>query len=976
MADSGRKKTKKYRVFPDQDAHHNDASETSRQTEERLPAKDVPLMDLEKGMKTLVEPLHLRPESMHAKLPITPPQRSLAMESASAEPAPGGDMWVIQDFDTRALLASADTPTELSQKKEAQAPSMSLFKGFFGGRLKPRPVPSSVAQAVPAGKPEAAAPAAEETRIQIENIEQEIEHYFPNVFVVRLTDRFVLLPTESDAAIFKEIKKFQKKNPAQTRSDVWDTFGMKKNTDAMMRIIYNEPLDFYMAYKIFEFFGKQNEKYRYQFIERMVQQGLFLVMDVADKSASSKKRDIFIVCPFERLLQEAQDVQLKMPLTEAEIALHVKDFELHKEPVDKRLLLVSATYELATMTKLKRSDYFQKDRIQDFVGGSEPLKKLQEDFFTSSQVGYLVQSIVNKIYITRDTIYTNLTEKKDQKQQNASDLLKTWYISDLLSKGLITRYCALHSRKIQLLKTKDAPILKFIKPHDVRAYFGEEIGLFFAWVQFYSEWCIITCIPAIIGTSWSLGFGSLTSATSLSAVLTTFDNSSTIFFALSLNLYSLLFLKFWKRRNHYLSFLWDVDPHSDDAQSERRSGWKPSSKLEYSRINGEMIPWESKRSRLARRTTAVFFIATCIIMLVLIIALNVGLLSYTTNNSKLGISFIDQYGSDAASAFTSAIAAIFIVVVGYAIDNFTLYLVDLENHRSLASHLNHFIWIQFIINFINSYGLMIFSAVFRPILYTINPNISYFFGPLSCLDQGSGDTCMSSLVLSIGVIFLVQQFLMQLMGWSTNIYTRRLHKLVEPSLLYPYQLDKKLKPVTIESFEKEYNGKIIQFGYIILFSAAFPFGPILAVFNNYFEVHLNLNQYIHQYNKPFVVRASSIGPWERIVTTLVYLGIMVNSILLPFISDGFYFTMQYLYSQGFFSSSYYGYHQIIFIILYEHFLFLCSVVIDACIADTPESVRVGRLSEKFISQQRAKQKASEAAKSGTGPRPPQDTAEF
>jgi hypothetical protein len=82
----------------------------------------------------------------------------------------------------------------------------------------------------------------------------------------------------------------------------------------MIRIIYNEPLDYTLSYKIFRF-GKQNEKYRYQFLESMVKKGLYLVME-----GEGKKRDVFVCCPFDRLLEEAQEMKLRMPLTEATIS--------------------------------------------------------------------------------------------------------------------------------------------------------------------------------------------------------------------------------------------------------------------------------------------------------------------------------------------------------------------------------------------------------------------------------------------------------------------------------------------------------------------------------------------------------------------------------------------------------------------------------------------------------------------------------
>ena len=133
----------------------------------------------------------------------------------------------------------------------------------------------------------------------------------------------------------------------------------------------------------------------------------------------------------------------------------------------------------ATQAKSKRSAEFVKDRIGDYLNGNQGLEELQSHFFSTSLTGYLIQNIMNRISITRDTIYTNLTEKKNEKEQNASDLLKTWYISDLLSKSLFTKYMALHSKEVEGLKVNMAPILKRIKLKEVREYFGEK-SLYFS----------------------------------------------------------------------------------------------------------------------------------------------------------------------------------------------------------------------------------------------------------------------------------------------------------------------------------------------------------------------------------------------------------------------------------------------------------------------------------------------------------------
>ena len=315
-------------------------------------------------------------------------------------------------------------------------------------------------------------------------------------------------------------------------------------------------------------------------------------------------------------------------------------------------------------------------------------------------------------------------------------------------------------------------------------------------------------------------------------------------------------------------------------------------------------------------------------------------------------------------------SAVAIVLLSFAFDFVVLKLIQFENHRTLETHLNHYIWVQFLLQFINSYGLLLFTACMRPIFYHINPNISYLFGPLTCENQGTGDTCMRSLVLSVSITFIIQNFIFQLIGWISLVYTNSKMKIVETQAKSVYQLDKRMKEITSESFEQVYNSRIVQFGYLVLFSSAFPIGSILALINNFFQSKLNGNEYLYAYSRPFVVRSNGIGSWHTISTSLVILGIIVNGLSLPFISDGFYYATQVLYEKGLLNNSNYRFHQVLFVVVYEHLLLICYVLVETLILDVPECVRIGRLSERHILKERSGRTAAEdqemVSKGGVG----------
>ena len=52
---------------------------------------------------------------------------------------------------------------------------------------------------------------------------------------------------------------------------------------------------------------------------------------------------------------------------------------------------------------------------------------------------------------------------------------------------------------------------------------------------------------------------------------------------------------------------------------------------------------------------------------------------------------------------------------------------------------------------------------------------------------------------------------------------------------------------------------VIQFGFITIFVAAFPLGPLFALLNNLVEIRLDAYKFITIYRRPRAARAEDIG---------------------------------------------------------------------------------------------------------------------
>jgi len=55
---------------------------------------------------------------------------------------------------------------------------------------------------------------------------------------------------------------------------------------------------------------------------------------------------------------------------------------------------------------------------------------------------------------------------------------------------------------------------------------------------------------------------------------------------------------------------------------------------------------------------------------------------------------------------------------------------------------------------------------------------------------------------------------------------------------------------------------LIQFGYVILFSSAYPLAGLFALLNNLIEIRGDAFKLCHIHRRPFGQRVNSIGIWQ------------------------------------------------------------------------------------------------------------------
>ena len=92
-------------------------------------------------------------------------------------------------------------------------------------------------------------------------------------------------------------------------------------------------------------------------------------------------------------------------------------------------------------------------------------------------------------------------------------------------------------------------------------------------------------------------------------------------------------------------------------------------------------------------------------------------------------------------------------------------------------------------------------------------------------------------------------------------------------------------PVSEESEFDDYTMMMLQFSYVVCFGSVLPLAPLVALFTGWIELHTDILKYLKLQQRPEAMKASGIGAWLTLLTTIIYVSIPVN-VLIVMKSDG------------------------------------------------------------------------------------------
>ncbi|OMJ79321.1 hypothetical protein SteCoe_20704 [Stentor coeruleus] len=477
---------------------------------------------------------------------------------------------------------------------------------------------------------------------------------------------------------------------------------------------------------------------------------------------------------------------------------------------------------------------------------------------------------------------------------------------ELIENGIISSNFPVHDENLEDLKENWGSFKKFWKPQDlekIRLYFGEKIGLYFAWLDYYVMWLILPAIVGLIVFIIQKYYGDIGDQ----EYKMSYSEISILVFSMVLALGSTLLHQLWLRRQTELSWMWGTTEMIEIEQQ------RPRFKGDYGKD-----PVSGQKKKLQVKGVMSFFKRGCGITISLtFVTITIALIATIFIYRRVVAKMYPTYGMllcASINAFQIKIMNFIYRAVARKINDWENYEFDSEYNDSLALKL-------YLFQFINSYSSLFYIAFIKK------------------WSEGCyNNNCLKELETQLGTIFIINMCLNLFeLGLPYIKYKLRmrqeakhLREMKDKGLdisikRSPYEKESKLEPY--ETPLDDYMEIIIDYGYVVMFSSAFSIVPFLALIVNIFEIRVDSFKLCNLTKRPYPAPANSIGEWESIIKTVSVIGTLTNTGIIIFTTDIFdndTTTQKWFY----------------FMVI-EHFLLFFKVILARIIPDVPENVEKG-----------------------------------
>uniref|UniRef100_A0A8P4GNV9 Anoctamin n=1 Tax=Dicentrarchus labrax TaxID=13489 RepID=A0A8P4GNV9_DICLA len=561
--------------------------------------------------------------------------------------------------------------------------------------------------------------------------------------------------------------------------------------------------------------------------------------------------------PWDVLCTYAEVLHIKLPI-------QPNDLSCHPSPWRCLSFLTKPFYpseELITKEAEFFTAAFEKDRLDYFY------MKDKDTFFTPSMRSRMAYYILSRApYEIRGNI-------------------KKFGITKLLGGGVYKAAYPLHDCRFNVKsKEDDCPNERYLlyqewanpksfykmQPLDlIRKYYGEKIGIYFAWLGFYT---IMLTLAAAVGLGCFI-YGYRTQDTSQIVMCPQCDRECKFWrlnstCELLFLFYSLLhplpvhflavvtlFLEFWKRYQAELEYEWDTVEFLEQEEPPRP---EYEAKCIYERKNP---------------VTGVNHIHT----------------KLRTQDLR-ELEPLKEYVTPqmATSVTASLISFVVIMILNVLYERVAIWITDFELPRTKTDYENSLTLKMFLFQFVNYYSSCFYIAFVKGKAVGYPGDPVYLLGKYRNEECDPGG-CLIELTTQLSIIMggkaIWNNIQEVLLPWVKNLIFRYFTRVTSQKVIPRWEQDYELQPVSQLGLFYEYLEMVIQFGFVTLFVASFPLAPVLALVNNLFEIRVDAWKITTQFRRVVPEKAQHIGAWQPILGGIAILAVATNAMIIAFTSD-------------------------------------------------------------------------------------------
>lgn len=749
-------------------------------------------------------------------------------------------------------------------------------------------------------------------------------------------------------------------------------------------------------------------KWRQKFIKNLRKIGL----EMEEESVQTQKKITTFIklhTPWDVCCFYAEDLCMRAPL-------QVASYKAHPNPSnnwsEKILGLMKIPNIMSEEVPNKPLDYytcaFKQSKLHRFLGSDN-----EETYFTPTQRGRIVWEILaTTTYGKRKHAEVGIERLLEEGVYKAAYPLhdgpyekqKQTHPEDLNERQILYEYWARWGKWF-----------KYQPLDHIREYFGEKIGIYFAWLGFYTAWLLPASVIGVIvflygvftmnanvpaneicssGKTFKMcpscdenigcPYWYISDVCIYVKISYLFDHPGTVLYAVFTSFWAVTFLEYWKRKNASLAHHWDVLDFEEEEERPRPEYVARAPTYEKNPITGVKEPHFPERERIPRIISgfAVITIMICLVIIFIIavimyrVLISIPLFQNKTLRGKAAL---------IASISSAVVNLILIMSLGKVYEKLAFKMTQWEMHRTQTEFEDQLIFKVFIFQFVNFYSSIFYIAFFKGRLVGYPGHYNLFFGLRS--EECNNGGCLVELAQQLAVIMIGKQIINN----AQEIIVPKLKTFVHQMQVSISKKDIKTRweedyhLIEGSGLFEEYLEMVLQFGFITIFVAAFPLAPLFALLNNWVEIRLDAQKFVCETRRPVADRAQDIGVWFTILDSMAQLAVISNAFLIAFTSE---FLPRLLYQYQY-NSNLDGYtnfslsvspngtmnetcrykafrdkegHYTLFywhllairlgfVIVFEHVVFGICRLIDFMVPDVPEALEIKIKRERYLAKQ-------------------------